>query len=170
MKLLFVILVLGMCGLCIFGAVKTILEARGVLTGIASLSWPETTATITKWNVETSLGGPTASTASRAFLTCEYKYLVGGKEYTNDRTASYPLSKSDIFGMGYGLTEGSTHEVFYDPTDPNNSVLLRGWKCWALLIGCAFFIGPFVIIIALWKSRNNILELWKDWLWFELPA
>ena len=170
MKLLFVILVFGMFGLCIFGAVKTTLETRGVLTGIASLSWPETMAIITKWNVETSLGGPTASTASRSFLTCEYKYLVGGKEYTNDRAASYPLSKSDIDRIGFGVTQGSQHEVFFDPANPNKSVLIKGWECWALVIGCAFFIVPFAIIIALWKSRDNILELWKDWLWFELPA
>jgi hypothetical protein len=169
MKFLLTVLVSGMFALCIFGAITTVMQSRDVLTGIASLSWPETSGTITKWKVEPDYGGPTASSASRVFLTCEYRYIVGDTEYTNSRVASYPLSNSDINRIGYSVSEGSVQKVYYDPTNPKIAVLVRGWKCWMLLIGCAFFIGPLAIILALWKSRGNILGLWKDWAWFSLP-
>src|SRR6185437_12086484 len=109
------------------------------------------------------------STASRVSLTCEYKYSVGGKEYTNSRIASYPLSRSDIYKIGPDAKEGFTHKVYYDPANPKNAVLLKGWRCWALLIGLVFFAGTLAIIIALWKNLTNISELWKSWDWFRLP-
>lgn len=167
MRFLFLILVLGMFALCLFGVAVTIMQTNDVLTGIASLSWPATSGTITKWKIKVSYSGPTVS---HAFLTCEYKYVVGGIEYSNDRVASYPLSENDIYGIGSSVTEGSSHSVFFDPANPRKSVLIKGWKPWMLMIGCAFFIGPFAIIIALYKSRNNIAELWKGWRWFSFPS
>lgn len=169
MRSLFILLVLGMLALCIFGAFKTIIETHGVLTGIASLSWPEAPATITKWDVQISLGGSTKSTASRAVLVCEYRYTVAGNEYTNNRVASYPLSRDDIYRIGNSATAGSVQKVHYDPSNPKNSVLIKGWNCWALMVGLIFFSGTLAIIIALWKSRENIIELWKNWPWFNLP-
>ena len=137
----------------------TVTGIHGIQTGIASLSWPGAPATITKWDVQ--------ETGDSAFLDCEYKYIIAGKEYTNNRIASYVLSKDDIYKIGYTAQAGSVHEMYYDPANPKNSVLIKGWRCWVPLLGIAFFCGSIGLIIAVWKNRV-VRESWGTWPWFSI--
>ncbi|MEI8289683.1 MAG: DUF3592 domain-containing protein [Verrucomicrobiota bacterium] len=168
MRLMLSIFILGMFVMFVIGAIITKTEIEGISTGMASLTWPKTLATITKWNVEI-LGGATKSSGHGTILTCEYTYVVAGEKYKNNRVASYPLSTRDIDKISYSANVGSFHEVYYASGNPQNAVLINGWSCWMLLLGLAFLIGSVSTILILWKFRATLFELWKQWPWFSSP-
>ena len=160
-------LIVVLFGLSVFGLIETVYETQGVLSNLASRSWPKTYGIILKWDFTESFGGGGSRFHHR--LNCLYKYSVNGIEYTNDRITFFALSDEDIVDIGDSVKQGSTHRVFYDPANPKNSVLMRGWSSGMLVIGIVFLVIPLGFLFGLWKTRDVIVQQWKDWPWFSFP-
>jgi hypothetical protein len=92
--------------------------------------------------------------------TVRYRYNVGGRDYEGDRL-SYGFADS-AFHTRDGAEEltvacatGRLVDVYYDPRDPNASVLEPGvtFRTWVAegLLGVAF-LGGLYVVIGLWTS------------------
>jgi hypothetical protein len=161
------VLLVAMVGMTIFGAIETVHESRGLRSRRASRSWPKTTGTILKWDYTDSFGG--GGSRFHHDLSCLYKYTVNGTEFTNDRITFFALSDGNINNIGDDYKAGSTCQVFYDPANPKNSVLMRGWSSGMMVFGIVFFLVPLVFFVRMWIDRDAIIRQWEDWPWFSFP-
>jgi len=157
----------AMVGLTVFGAIETVHESQGLQLRRASRSWPKTTGTMLKWDYTESFGG--GGSRFHHNLSCLYKYTVNGTEYTSDRITFFALSDGNINNISDNYRAGSPCKVFYDPADPKNSVLMRGWSSGMLVLGIVFFIVPLGFFVGLWMARDTIIRQWREWPWFRFP-
>ena len=141
----------GILILVLFGSgiAAVIFGIRNRKKGEASNSWPSANGMITAaWieeNTETDEDGFSATTYTPKW---QYKFQAGGFEYTSERI-SYGAVK------GYGRRKKAQEELnkfpansrvraYYDPQDPNESVLIRGTK--GTLLGV--ILGIILILIS----------------------
>lgn len=103
----------------------------GHMSAIAeeSLAWPSVAGLITTSNLETyrsKIG--TQRNKIRYRVEVGYEYIVGEKRYENDivRFNQDKLSKSDKERLVSAHPVGRQVEVFYNPSQPGQSVLVRG--------------------------------------------
>jgi hypothetical protein len=99
---------------------------KDVWPGIVSLTWSQTQGVIKSGNVEYSL----YKGAKDFMLKIRYAYTVNGKQYENDRIrfpesweragGEYERKQVDLYRAG------SQHAVYYDPSNPARSCLVKG--------------------------------------------
>lgn len=94
-----------------------------------SLEWPSVTGLVTHSNLDlsrTKVGAQRHKTRHRVEVT--YEYVVDGNRYENDviRFNQQNLSRSEKERLVSDHPVGRQVEVFYDPSDPDESVLVRG--------------------------------------------
>jgi hypothetical protein len=136
-------------GLLIGGVVAIIFGIKARRKGEASNTWPSAQGIITNaWieeNTDTDEDGFSSTTYTPKW---QYTFQAGGYEYTSQRV-SYGAVK------GYGRRKKAQEEldkypansrvpVYYDPNDPNESVLIRGTK--GTMLG--IIMGVILIIVA----------------------
>jgi hypothetical protein len=59
-------------------------------------------------------------------VSIKYQYEVNGKTFTGNRTAFYTLHYPETVGFAERYPQGSTVSVFYNPTNPAESVIVPG--------------------------------------------
>lgn len=93
----------------------------------------------------------------------KYQYEVGGKMYESDRIAPLTVSGSEEWANSIvtRYRAGEPCDAFYDPANPNQAVLLRGYifRPYKELLQCAFILssGSF-ILITLWFGKKPKLS------------
>lgn len=112
-------------------------------------SWPSTTGTILKAYCYSSHGSRTTTSTRHVW----YQYQIDGKTYKSDREYFGIRVSSHTCVAGY--TKGQIVNIYYDPTDPSNAVLVPDAYSSAnfgLVVGLAFigFAG-----IGFWQSKRN---------------
>ncbi len=139
-------------GLFIGGVVSIIAGIKARKKGKASQSWPNTGGVITNaWIEEKTSQDEDGDTSTSYYPKWQYTFQAGGYEYTSQRI-SYGAEK------GYGRRGKAQEEldkfpansrvrVYYDPQDPNESVLRRGAKgtLWGVIIGIILIIVSAMI-------------------------
>ncbi|HNP62667.1 MAG TPA: DUF3592 domain-containing protein [Woeseiaceae bacterium] len=95
----------------------------------ASLEWPSVTGLVTHSNLDTrrtKVGSQRHKTRHRVEVS--YEYVVDGHRYVNDvvRFNQSNLSRKEKEHLVSTHPVGRQVEVFYDPSDPEESVLVRG--------------------------------------------
>jgi len=95
---------------------------KPILIGRKSYQWTKTPALVTTSSIDRN------SNAYQPKII--YKYSFQGKEYINDiytyvGDAGY-ITKSKAIETAQKYPEGSEIQVFVDPDDPQNSLILRG--------------------------------------------
>ena len=102
------------------GIWQTITEYK---SGFASLNWPETKGVIDEAVVDhySTGGGAYADNAK-----ISYSYNVEGKDYQGFRVGFLYDSSRNPAGLVEKFPPGKTVEVYYEKSDPSNSVLSRG--------------------------------------------
>jgi hypothetical protein len=128
---------------------------RGIAA--ASETWPAAPGEITASDVTHSVKQSSSSSGSkwRYRPRVEYRYELNGAEYTNDNIQFVSVSwefkdrfKAERIIKPYPV--GKAVDVYYDPLDPANSVLLKGsvgGPPWGHIIGAG--IGGLGIAMAL---------------------
>jgi hypothetical protein len=117
---------------------------RGVAA--ASEAWPSVAGEITISEVTHSVNQSSSSGNKWRYIPrVEYRYELDGAEYSNDKIQFVSVSwefkdrfKAERVTKPYPV--GKMIDVFYDPTDPGSSVLLKGsvgGPPWGYLIGAA---------------------------------
>ncbi len=93
-----------------------------------SLEWPSTEGLITHSNLETRQRKVGTSRKMQHTVEINYEYVVDGDLYRND-TAQFNqnnLSTIEKQRLIARYPEGRQVEVFYNPSDPDESVLVPG--------------------------------------------
>mgnify|MGYP000023547280 CR=1 FL=1 len=94
-----------------------------------SLEWPSVAGLVTHSNLEVHRSNVGAqSNKLRHRVDVEYEYVVDGRRYENDvvRFNQNNLSRKDKERLVSAHPVGRQVEVFYNPSDPAESVLVRG--------------------------------------------
>lgn len=89
----------------------------------------------------------------------KYEYDVDGQHYKSDKISFHGLEEDSVV---YNYKEGREAKIYYDPQDPQTSVLLPGYKTQSAMLmlliaaGCAVFGwgGLFFIIKDKRKSQR----------------
>lgn len=122
----------------------------------ASLKWPRTSGTIIQYD-KTYHGGRN----SGYIYTATYAYNVNGMHYTGQRYAVW--SDSVAYGGGSDYMDvhpaSSSVDVYYDPGNPENAVLVPGPNHWLnrILIwsGRALIVVGIVLLIVMRKISRE---------------
>lgn len=121
-----------------------------------TVEWPSTQGVVTA-----SVFYPRTTEKGGNYGEFDYEYTVGGQRYESDL-----VSWADTQSAGYHLYEvGDAVEVFYNPKDPQEAVLITGTDSWtpvqivlSMLLGLA---GLGAIGVTVWvlpqASRNSSL-------------
>lgn len=139
-------------GLFIGGIAAIIAGLKARKKGRASESWPSAGGVITNaWIEERRDTDEDGYTSTSYYPKWQYTFQAGGYEYTSQRV-SYGGDK------GYGrrgkaqeelnkFPANSRVQVYYDPQDPNESVLKRGAKgtLWGVIIGLILIVVSIMI-------------------------
>ncbi len=119
--------------LILVGIIVTAYGANRVWLGYQSRNWPQTPETIRSIEVEESYKTEKSGSGSRRYKVYEaqltYDYLVAGRAYTGDRISfghGPTRQKTPVQSFVDGLPVGSGVTVYYQPDNPDQSVLLPG--------------------------------------------
>lgn len=118
-------------------------------SGIATYSWLRTDGIVR--HVDLNVTGTGLDRNSDVEI--EYDYEVGGRQYRGDRIWFAMRSNAwQIEDLANAHPSGSTIDVFYDPSNPNRSVLLQGVDpiSYFLVLTPLFFV---LIAWLLWRIR-----------------
>jgi len=88
-----------------------------------SKKWPSVTGVVTK----SSVWRP-KSTSAHHVWSIEYIYSVNGKDYQGTRAALYTPLYEEIINWQQDRQEGDKTDVFYNPANPAESVLVTGGR------------------------------------------
>ncbi len=142
--------------LCV-GLGLTIFGVLNIKTAKESESWPSEQGVILSSKISVNSGSD--STTYGADVT--YRYKVKGNTYENDKVTASEVSTSNR-GRAKKIVKryrvGKKVAVYYDPDDPEESVLETGLTgaSWFLPgMGLAFFIIPLIILICIEKARRQ---------------
>ena len=135
-------------------------SVKNAISAQASNSWPQVQAKVTRFQVTSS---------HRKYHTdyspsVEYQFSVNGSTYTGKRFTfgSNPTERSQLdVEQEYGTTYriGSEIPVYYDPVNPNESVIQKGSGISVYLF---VLIGPALLIfgsLALWVQYQEYQNL-----------
>ena len=157
--------VLGCSLFLLLGGWLLILGLTNIWRAQASERWPRTTARVSRSDAAsaTSYDREEHTTSVTYSTNIEYRYQVGGREYTGSRRhfgqteGSGDSSEAEVLRFRYPANAGIT--VAYDPADPSMSVAEPGFDMEALWLpgaGLGFAV-PSIMFIVLWfgMSRGN---------------
>lgn len=126
-----------------------------LVKNVAAQSYPSVTGEITA-------SEPSATDGS-ARWTVQFRYSVGGQEFTGDRRTfadgSFSNRRRDEPSLAERFVVGSPVKVFYNSNDPSDSALERTLSGLPLLMG--LFVVPFnAVMLGGWNwVRRRILRL-----------
>src|SRR5215469_3921833 len=129
---------------------------------MGSASWPATTGTIIKTNLVHASGRHNDGYVPGL----QYKYEVDGRIYVGTRidfhTQDSVHAKETAESWLYKYPRGSTVRVYYDPKNPNITILEPGIKPeqrWLFYPGLAYIIGMSMAFVAVARDlrRKGVL-------------
>lgn len=157
-RILCSVVIIGVLAFATVSGYLCVEAIKGIATGIQTSQWTQTRGHIVRWDVKHYLSGPVGT---RIQLDCEYDYCVNGRQLTNTRVVAYRLTKNDIYKIGF-LSPGATHDVFYNPLNPEEAVLIRGAKYSSLLAYMVSHVSACVFLYGLWLNREDIRRFSKS--------
>jgi hypothetical protein len=125
---------------------------------MGSASWPATTGTIIKTNLV-----HTVARHNDGYVPgLQYRYEVDGRVYVGTRidfhTQDSVHAKESAESWLYKYSRGSTVRVYYDPKNPNITILEPGIKPeqrWLFYLGLAYIIGMSVAFVAVARDLRR---------------
>lgn len=111
--------------LAVFGAHMLRHALRNHRKALASVAWPAVEGTVTKvelWG-RRNVGGEMKEVEH---LSVAYEYRVDGREYSGTRVAFHRLHFPETTDFASGHPVGSRVEVFHNPEEPGEAVLVVG--------------------------------------------
>ena len=155
-------------GFMFIGLVFLLLGGYQLLQGLTTKDWPAAPGKILSSKVQSGTSnsrGPartTTGSSKRYSVDVRYRYELDGQEFEGDRlrfgNVSYK-SRSKAQKVMNRYPRGKEVEVFYDPENPQSSVLIKGiglsWL--AVGLGAAMFLLGLVMLIktAMGARRNS---------------
>jgi hypothetical protein len=114
-----------------------------------SVDYPQVTGTVTHCEIRTHHGSK-GGTSYEPFI--KYRYAVGGHPFTGTRLRYNSVSSSN-YGAASSLVDehpvGSPLQVYYDPTNPQDALLLPGIEGSDFIM--VLFLTPFnLVMIGFW--------------------
>jgi hypothetical protein len=158
-RLLILFLVVSVLVLVIGGAIGSYLSFQYVSAAMQSLEWQRTDGRVlvTSIEVQRNHSARSLNAVNRANYVPEitYLYTVDGETYEGSRIAFNELHSYDTRDQAQAIIDDFERQpsldVYYDPDDPGNTVLIRGstWQSYTpLLISItAFLLGSFTSIM-----------------------
>ena len=130
--------------------------------------WPTVGGTILESTIESktsssqsrdSQGSTTRKTTTQYVPRIRYQYRVEGQEYENNilQKIGNPGPQRAAQQIVQQYPQGSPTTVYYDPADPQNSVLVPGNSTetrWVLWLFTYVPIGIFLVILVCWSKRK----------------
>ncbi len=152
----------------IFAGIFTLIGVGVLIWGISdsrsalkSRNWPYVTGQV----INSYVGESSDDDGTTYSAEIQYTYVVSVRQYTGTRVSHGDISTSnsaDAEKIIARYPEGQAVEVFYDPTDPQQSVLQTGFTTGLLLplgLGTIFtLVGGFMLIgftFQFIRSRNQ---------------
>ena len=138
----------------------TVIIGSDMIADIGTRNWESADGIVENSYVSTSTGGEGGTTYC---LHVDYRYTVDGRTYSGDRISysadnscnSWSANSDDDYPEGKKIT------VYYDPSNPSESVLLSGLSGIDFFI-CCFFIFPLVGLLLLFGSINASIGYFKQ--------
>lgn len=115
-----------------------------------SVDWPSAPGTVTKSEKEkrttTEGTGSDKKTITYYAAVINYEYKVDGKTHNSNRIAFGGQNRNRSAELLNKYPKGKSVDVFYDPDNPREAVLEKGFNQW-----CYFFpgFGAFIVILGL---------------------
>jgi hypothetical protein len=154
--MLVVILVLLTLALPLF-LYGTFYVARGILRGLCTANWRETSGVILFSNVERYYRG---KDIAKEVLQLSYHYTVDGVTHEGNRVAfkSFAWFFGDLKKLAAKYSKDQEVTVYYDPLQPENVVLEKGTtRVDAILLVILALIDAFILLI--WIPLPPVLIL-----------
>ena len=141
---------------CSISFIVTIMIGGQLLADLGTGDWPETEGVVTSSEVYTSESSEGGTTYC---LDISYEYTVDNVNYTGYRVSYSSEDSCDSWSQNADddYPEGKTIPVYYDPSDPGESVLETGFAGVDFFL-CCFFIFPLIGLVMLFgvsKSTFN---------------
>ncbi|MFL2984876.1 MAG: DUF3592 domain-containing protein [Candidatus Poseidoniaceae archaeon] len=142
---------------CSASLFATVIIGSDIIADIGTGNWESVDGIVENSYVSTSTDGEGGTTYC---LYVDYQYTVDGRTYDGDRISytaenscnSWSANSDDEYPEGKEIT------VYYDPTNPSESVLLPGLSGVDFFI-CCFFIFPLVGLLLLFGSLKGTVGL-----------
>ena len=141
---------------CTISFIVTIMIGGQLLADLGTGDWPETEGVVTSSEVYTS---ESSEGGTNYCLDISYEYTVDNVNYTGYRVSYSSEDSCDSWSQNADedYPEGKTIPVYYDPSDPSESVLETGFAGVDFFL-CCFFIFPLIGLVMLFgvsKSTFN---------------
>ena len=109
---------------------------RGTFLGLSSLNWAVTRGKVTKSGVRNFVAHGSDRTIYG--LELEYQFVIeesfySGTIYSHKHTLNQ-ANRAQIENVSKNFPVGAELDIYYDPKDPNKSVLIRGINSWTWCI------------------------------------
>lgn len=156
----------GLVGIWFFTAVwccaslfATIVIGSGIAADLGTGNWETVDGVVTSSSVTESTGGEGGTTYC---LNVYYEYVVDGNTYNGDRVSFSSDNSCDSWSQNADddYPEGSEITVYYDPSDPSESVLESGLSGVDFIM-CCFLIFPLIGLLMLYVSIRSTIGHFK---------
>lgn len=134
-----------------FGAAAIGVTGYGIVHGMRSQHWPNTMATIEVSKVKTR--SRRRGRKSKR-LIIRYRYQVDDHSYSYDRARFLQnvfVTNSAKESISRQFPVDSVAPVYFDPSDPQNAVLIPGVP-WLSAIG-GLAVGSLLVVVGVWPMR-----------------
>lgn len=146
--------ILSIAMMVFYGCLVLGFLVRGLAPGLASRNWPSTTGRVITARYQVLGRGSHRSYHADA----SYRFMVDGVERRGNKVAfGYQAGEPAIRALVEGLEPGDTVAVYYDPANPQRSVLYPGVEAervWLLPIGMLMFAMGYWQ----WQGRRRYLR------------
>ncbi len=136
--------------LLVIGVVALILFGRNVMLGRRSQNWPTAPGTVEYTGMETYQStDEDGSTSTTYDATIQYSYTVGGQAYQGNRRTFTNVrtgSRRRVEQILARYPQGSAVSVYYDPANPQESVLETGVNTFAYVV---MVIAGILVLVAI---------------------
>tara|TARA_B110000459_G_scaffold203300_1_gene259261 strand:- start:89 stop:715 length:627 start_codon:yes stop_codon:yes gene_type:complete len=144
---------------CSASLFATVIIGSDIIADIGTGDWEPVDGIVENSYVSTSTDGEGGTTYC---LHVDYQYTVDGRTYDGERISytaenscnSWSANSDDEYPEGKEIT------VYYNPTNPSESVLLPGLSGVDFFI-CCFFIFPLVGLLLLFVSIHSTISYFK---------
>ncbi len=133
-----------------------------------AIHWPTVEGAILESDIQSetsssqsrdSQGSTTRKTTTQYVPRIRYQYRVEGQEYENNilQKIANPGPQRAAQQIAQRYPQGSQTEVYYDPADPQNSVLIPGNSSetrWVLWLFTYVPIGILLVVLICWANKK----------------
>jgi hypothetical protein len=138
---------------CSISFFVTVMIGGPLLADLGTGDWPETEGVITSSEVYSSQDSEGGTTYC---LDISYEYTVDNVKYKGYRVSYSSEDSCDSWSQNADeeYPEGKTIPVYYDPSDPSESVLETGFAGVDFFL-CCFFIFPLIGLVMLYGASKS---------------